>query len=180
MMLFSKISCLSQHKQFTVNAKCANPESYGIKECSAAMEHRIYSLPTAALALAMLSYCAPLAAETSALYSKDSPEFQADEDATETARYSQPGTMQPARLVRRVNPVYPLKAKIAHIQGPVKLTAIITRTGSIESIQTISGHPLLIAAAKDALKKCIYTPAILNGKPVSMATQIEFPFTLPK
>jgi len=81
-----------------------------------------------------------------------------------------------AQLVNRVEPVYPHVAAIAGIQGQVKLHAIIARNGSIQSLNAISGHPLLVRAALDAVGQWRYRPYYLNGKAVEVETFITVNF----
>ena len=86
--------------------------------------------------------------------------------------------VQAAKLVRQVNPIYPPLARQARIAGTVRLTAIISREGAIRNLQVISGHPLLTAAALDAVKQWLYQPTLLNEEPVEVITQIDVNFTL--
>ncbi|MDA0206179.1 MAG: energy transducer TonB [Acidobacteria bacterium] len=88
------------------------------------------------------------------------------------------GTVQAARIVRRVQPIYPPLARTARISGIVRLQAIIAADGTIAELNVISGHPMLIAAAVDAVKQWRYRPTVLNGKPVPVNTQIDVNFTL--
>ena len=88
------------------------------------------------------------------------------------------GNVQQAKLVRQPRPVYPPLAKQARIQGVVKLNAIISRDGTIQNLSVISGHPLLVPAAMDAVKQWVYQPTLLNGEPVEVVTQIDVNFTL--
>lgn len=81
-----------------------------------------------------------------------------------------------AQLVNRVEPVYPHVAAIAGIQGQVKLHAIIARNGSIQSLNAISGHPLLVRAALDAVAQWRYRPYYLNGEAVEVETFITVNF----
>ena len=81
-------------------------------------------------------------------------------------------------LVRRVDPVYPHIAKAAGVQGDVILQAVIGRDGSIEQLQTVSGHPLLVPAALDAVRQWRYRPYLLNGQPVEVETQVTVRFIL--
>lgn len=81
-----------------------------------------------------------------------------------------------AQLVNRVEPVYPHLAAIAGIQGQVKLHAIIARDGSIQSLNAISGHPLLVRAALDAVGQWRYRPYYLNGEAVEVETFITVNF----
>src|SRR5579863_735130 len=81
-------------------------------------------------------------------------------------------------LVRRVNPTYPPLARQARIQGVVVLQAQISKDGSIENLQLISGHPMLAPAAIEAVKQWKYKPYLLNGEPVEVDTQVQVNFTL--
>jgi protein TonB len=88
------------------------------------------------------------------------------------------GSVQQAKLVRQPHPVYPPLAKQARIQGTVKLSAIISKDGTIQHLEVISGHPLLVPAALEAVKQWVYQPTLLNGEPVEVITQIDVNFTL--
>jgi protein TonB len=80
--------------------------------------------------------------------------------------------------IRFVQPNYPPLARQARIQGTVILQAEISKTGDIENLQVISGHPMLAPAALDAVKQWKYKPYILNGEPVEVDTQITVNFNL--
>ncbi len=88
------------------------------------------------------------------------------------------GNVQAANLVTKVTPVYPALAKQARIQGTVRFSAVLGKDGSVVNLQLISGHPLLIAPAQDAVKQWVYKPTLLNGAPVEVLTQIDVNFTL--
>lgn len=81
-------------------------------------------------------------------------------------------------LVHKVTPVYPQIAIITKQQGAVVLHAIIGRDGSIQQLQAISGPPLLIKAAMEAVGQWRYKPYMLNGQPVEVDTQITVNFKL--
>ena len=81
-------------------------------------------------------------------------------------------------LVHRVQPQYPQLARQARIQGSVVLHAIISREGRIENLQVISGHPLLVPAALDAVRQWRYRPFLLNDQPVEVETQVTVNFAL--
>ena len=88
------------------------------------------------------------------------------------------GNVQQAKLVRQPKPVYPPLAKQARISGVVHLAAVISKDGTIQDLKVISGHPLLIPAALEAVKQWVYQPTLLNGEPVEVSTQIDVNFTL--
>ena len=74
--------------------------------------------------------------------------------------------------------MYPALAKQARIQGVVRFSVVIGRDGSISNVQLVSGHPLLVAAAQEAVKQWTYKPTLLNGAPVEVVTQIDIVFSL--
>ena len=81
-------------------------------------------------------------------------------------------------LIRRVQPNYPPLARQARIQGTVILQAEISKEGTIQNLQLISGHPMLAPAAIEAVKQWRYKPYLLNGEPVAVDTQVVVNFTL--
>jgi len=87
----------------------------------------------------------------------------------------QPQTVNP---VTKVEPVYPPLAQQARIQGTVRFTVRIAKDGSIQSVQLISGHPLLVKAAQDAVKQYVYDPVLINGEPREAITQVDINFIL--
>jgi protein TonB len=84
------------------------------------------------------------------------------------------------QLVNRVEPVYPHIAAISGIQGQVKLHAIIARDGRIQSLNVISGNPLLAHAAVQAVEQWRYRPYVLNGETVEVETFILVNFNKEK
>jgi len=74
-------------------------------------------------------------------------------------------------------PVYPPIAKAAHVQGVVILHAIISKGGTIENLQVISGPPMLTSSALEAVKRWRYKPYLLNGEPTEVETTINVNFT---
>jgi protein TonB len=88
------------------------------------------------------------------------------------------GNVQAARIVNRVQPVYPPLARQTRISGTVRLHAIIGKNGTIESLEVMSGHPLLQQAALDAVRQWRYQPTLLNGEPVDVDTTIDVIFSL--
>jgi protein TonB len=82
------------------------------------------------------------------------------------------------RLMNKVEPVYPPLARTARVQGQVVLTAIISKDGAIQDLRVLSGHPLLVQAALDAVRQWRYKPYLLNGQPVEVETTVTVNFTL--
>lgn len=83
-----------------------------------------------------------------------------------------------ARLIHRVDPVYPQVAKMVHVQGTVELTGVIATDGHIRELKALSGSPLLIKAALDAVSQWIYAPPVLNGERVEVIAPITVNFRL--
>jgi periplasmic protein TonB len=81
-------------------------------------------------------------------------------------------------LLRKIEPQYPQMAKVAHIQGDVLLAATISKGGAIENLHQISGHPILVQAAMEAVKQWKYKPYLLNGEPVEVETTIKVSFKM--
>lgn len=100
------------------------------------------------------------------------------------AMVAPPGTInvtggeQQKKLTNQTPPVYPPLAKQARISGVVHLSAIIGADGAVKSVQVISGHPLLVSAAMEAVKTWTYQPTLMNGMAVPVQTQIDVNFTL--
>jgi protein TonB len=94
------------------------------------------------------------------------------------SRIRQGGSVQAALLINRVQPVYPPLARQTRISGTVRLHAIISKQGSVESLEVLSGHPLLVRAAMDAVQQWRYKPTLLNGEPVEVDTTIDVIFSL--
>ena len=92
--------------------------------------------------------------------------------------YAVGGAVQDAKLVNRVQPIYPPLARQTRISGTVKLHAIIGKSGAVEQLQVVSGHPLLVQAALDAVRQWRYQPTLLNGEPVEVDTEIDVIFSL--
>ena len=86
--------------------------------------------------------------------------------------------MMEGNLVHRVQPDYPTLARQVRVQGKVVLRAMISREGAIENLQVLSGHPMLIPAAVDAVRQWRYRPYVLNGEPVEVETEVTVNFIL--
>jgi len=81
-------------------------------------------------------------------------------------------------LIYQRNPIYPRLAAQARIQGTVVLEAVIAKDGAVHDLHVISGHPMLVEAAMEAVRQWRYRPYLLNDEPVEVDTQINVNFTL--
>jgi TonB family protein len=88
------------------------------------------------------------------------------------------GGVQAANLIKNVKPVYPPVARSTRVQGVVRFSALIGKDGKVRNLQVLSGPPLLVQSATDAVRQWVYRPTLLNGEPVEVVTQIDVNFTL--
>jgi periplasmic protein TonB len=88
------------------------------------------------------------------------------------------GNVQMAKMIHQVQPKYPNEAKQNHITGTIVLHAVISKDGSIQELQFVSGPPELMRSAMDAVKKWRYKPTELEGRPVEVDTTISVVYTL--
>ena len=88
------------------------------------------------------------------------------------------GKLRPPRLTQRVEPVYPLIAKQARIAGDVRIDAIIETDGNVVEMKVLSGHPLLVQAALNAVSQWRYEPTYLNEVPVPVVLAVTVTFRL--
>lgn len=106
------------------------------------------------------------------------PAAAVQQSAKTPAPIRQGGSVMEAKILKRVMPIYPPLAKNARISGRVRLMSIIAKDGTIQKLELIEGHPLLVAAALEAVKQWVYRPTLLNGEPVDVIAPIEVNFTL--
>ena len=96
--------------------------------------------------------------------------------AVSRVRVSQ-GVVQ-GNAISQPKPLYPQMARMARVQGAVVLQAVISKSGAIENLRVVSGHPMLQQSALDAVRQWRYRPYLLNGEPVEVETQITVNFNL--
>ena len=88
-------------------------------------------------------------------------------------------TLDPAMLIHRVEPIYPILAKQTHREGRVELRARIASDGSIQSLQAVAGDPMFFQSALEAVGQWHYRATILNGQAVEIDTSITVIYTMP-
>ncbi len=81
-------------------------------------------------------------------------------------------------IIEKPDPVYPPLAKQTKTQGTVEIDITVSESGAVTSAKLISGHPLLVTAALDAVKKRKYTPYMLEGKAAPFVTTVEIAFSV--
>ena len=89
-----------------------------------------------------------------------------------------PGEVLSSKLISQAKPTYPPLAKAAHVQGTVRFQATIGKDGRVQNLELLSGPPLLVQAAMQAVQQWLYQPTQLNGNPVEVVTTIDVTFTL--
>jgi hypothetical protein len=94
------------------------------------------------------------------------------------ARIRVPAAIQAAKLISKVDPVYPQLARLNHFQGVVGFTAILNPDGSVQNLLLVKGNPWLVEAARKAASQWRYSPTVVNGMPVEVVTDIEVEFFL--
>jgi len=83
-----------------------------------------------------------------------------------------------AKVISLPQPAYPAMAKQIHVSGAVNVQILVDEQGKVISAQTVTGHPLLVGAARDAALRARFTPTILNGQPVKIQGVITYNFVL--
>ncbi len=86
----------------------------------------------------------------------------------------------PPVLIKSVAPEYAKKAKKEHVEGAVRVHVIIAKDGSVKNLTVISGDPLLVDAALEAVRQWRYQPMLMNDKPAEIDKTIEVVFALHK
>lgn len=106
------------------------------------------------------------------------PSTQSSVNAETTRSVRVGGNVAQASLMYQVAPTYPPLAKSAHVSGTVLLHCIIGRDGTVQDLQYISGPPLLMKNAMDAVRQWRYKPTLVNGAAVQVDTTVSVVFTL--
>jgi TonB family protein len=90
------------------------------------------------------------------------------------------GNVEAAKIITKVQPIYPETAKAAGAQGNVLLHAVVSKDGKPLSLQVLNSqvNPDLARAAVEAVSQWRYQPTLLNGEPVEVDTTIQVKFTL--
>ena len=106
------------------------------------------------------------------------PTFLLGEGSIENQPVTRISSVQMPRLIRKVEPIYPKPALLSHTQGRVIIEAVTDIYGRVINTTVISGHPLLKAAALEAVRQWIYEPYIIDGIPKPVIFTVNVIFTL--
>jgi protein TonB len=88
------------------------------------------------------------------------------------------GDVKQAKLISSTPPVYPPLAKTQHVEGNVRIDALVDENGKVSSMKVVSGPTLLHQAAMDSIRQWKYQPATLDGKAVPMHLTVTLQFRL--
>ena len=84
------------------------------------------------------------------------------------------------KLLLQVQPQYPANARAMRLNGTVTMVARISKTGTVSKVDVISGHPMLNAAAVDAVRRWKYEPFKLNGEAIENDINVNVKFGMPR
>ena len=87
------------------------------------------------------------------------------------------GDVKPPRLLFGPAPDYPTLARQARLSGVVIIDAVIDEHGNVTAMRVVSGHPLLIQSALNAVSKRKYEPTVLDGEPTPIDLRVEVSFS---
>lgn len=81
-------------------------------------------------------------------------------------------------LKTRVEPTYPQAARKAGIGGEVVLQIVVERDGTVGSVFAVQEAPMgLTGAATEAVRRWVYEPARLEGRPIAVMKTVRVRFT---
>lgn len=81
-------------------------------------------------------------------------------------------------LIKKAQPIYPEDARRAHIEGTVRMNAVINKNGDVVDLEVLDGPIELVVSAVNAVRKWKYRPYQLMGNPVEVQTQIQVNYIL--
>lgn len=100
--------------------------------------------------------------------------------AGKPSRLSLGGSIEAAKLIHKVQPVYPEAPRSSGVQGTVVLHAVIGIDGKPLSLRVMNSEidPDLARSAVEAVTQWRYTPTLLNGEPIEVDTTIMVNYSL--
>jgi TonB family protein len=138
---------------------------------------RITSTVSATIGFALLAAALTFAQSNPA----SSSETSSDQVQAASSQVVQvPTGVMLGRVEHKTMPIYPDEAMLKGIQGDVTLKIEVDETGKITSSVPVAGDPVLLGAAKDALRTFRFHPYYVNGNPVKVQSELGFHFTAQK
>lgn len=98
--------------------------------------------------------------------------------AEKSKKSHQGKSLQMGRLLARVDPTYPEEAKQQGLEGTVKVHAIFSREGTVQNLTSVSGPPVLVTAAMNAVRQWRYSHTILGGQTMETEEDVTVLFRL--
>jgi len=98
--------------------------------------------------------------------------------AEKSKKSHQGKSLQMGRLLAHVDPTYPEEAKQQGIEGTVKVHAIFSREGTVQNLTSVSGPPVLVTAAMNAVRQWRYSQTILGGQAMETEEDVTVLFRL--
>ncbi len=89
-----------------------------------------------------------------------------------------PEGTQEAKLLSAPRVFYPPLARQARISGDVRFEIVIAKDGEVRNMTLLSGHPLLVSSATEAIRRARYSPTVFNGQAMEVATEVTVSFKL--
>jgi TonB family protein len=105
-------------------------------------------------------------------------EFLVPQGGTSGRKVS-PGGGQQAKLIRHVEPEYPLAAREARISGMVRLHVVVDKEGVVRNLRVVSGPSPLVPPAIRAVRQWLFQPLLHNGQPTAFETEVDLQFAPP-
>jgi TonB family protein len=160
------------------------PAVAGILESKAQLKRRItmisqFRLPTRSIGIASAALLTILSIVL-LTDAKNSSAFLHAQDAVNSTKMMPikvGGGIQQSKLIYKVDPVYPEAAKASGLSGKIKLEATINEEGLVSDVKAVEGHPLLCAAAIEAVRQWRYNTTLLSGMPVAVITNVTVTFS---
>lgn len=87
-------------------------------------------------------------------------------------------TFMETLLLSRVEPIYPPEAQTEHMEGTVVVRVTVDKGGNVYKVENVSGPPVLVPAAIEAVKQWKYQPYLLNGEAIEVESTVQINFTL--
>jgi protein TonB len=82
------------------------------------------------------------------------------------------------RVLSEVRPAYPKEAKDKGLEGPVVMDILIDQGGKVRQVSVVEGEGLFRTGAIEAMKKFLFKPAMVDGKPVAVKIRYTLRFQL--
>jgi TonB family protein len=81
-------------------------------------------------------------------------------------------------ILQKSLPEYPVIARMARASGSVVVLVAVDEEGNVIAAQSVSGHPLLQAAAVKAARETVFSPFLLGGRPVKVKGNLTYTFLI--